>query len=82
MKEAVGTSLMIISLKSLIGFLGDLGTAAVIDWRLLLSFSGLAGIGIFIGSFLSNYIEGRRLQVAFGGFVLVMGSVILLKEIL
>jgi uncharacterized membrane protein YfcA len=51
MKLAVGTSLFIIAAKSLIGFIGDLQGAQVIDWTLLGTFTGLAGIGIFIGIF-------------------------------
>jgi len=53
MKMAVGTSLLIIAAKSLIGFLGDLSTQTI-DWQLLLIFTGLSIIGIFIGSALSK----------------------------
>lgn len=83
MKKAIGTSLLIIALKSLIGFLGDVSQESqVIDWQLLLTVTGLAVIGIFIGSKLSNKIEGDRLKKSFGWFVLVMGVFIFLKELL
>jgi uncharacterized membrane protein YfcA len=79
MKAAVGTSLFIIALNSLIGFFGSLHGAHV-QWTLLASISALAIGGIFIGTSLARRIEGRRLKPAFGWFVLVMGVVVLLKE--
>jgi hypothetical protein len=80
MKEAVGTSLMIIAAKSLIGFTGDL-TSMNINWSLLMSVTGIAISGIFAGNYLSNKIEANRLKYAFGWFVLAMGIYILLKEL-
>lgn len=79
MKEAVGTSLVIIAAKSLIGFLGE-GGSTVIDWTLLLSVSGFAIAGIFIGTLLSGKIDGAKLKPAFGYFVLIMGLYIIIKE--
>jgi uncharacterized protein len=81
MKMAVGTSLLIIAAKSLIGFLGDLGNQ-VIDWKLLLIFTGLSVVGIFIGSSLSKKINEKVLKRGFGWFVLVMGIYIIAKELL
>lgn len=80
MKMAIGTSLLIISIKSLIGFTGDLATREV-DWTFLAIFSALAVAGIFLGSYLSNFIPGKKLKPAFGWFVLVMGVYILTKEL-
>ena len=81
MKIAVGTSLMIIAIKSLIGFIGDLEASMQIDWSLLIIFSVLAIIGIFIGSYLSNKISNKKLKPAFGWFVLVMSIYIIVKEL-
>lgn len=81
MKMAVGTSLLIIAVKSLIGFLGDIQNHAI-DWTFLLSFAALAIVGIFLGSKLSNFIPGQKLKPAFGWFVLIMGIYILGKELL
>lgn len=81
MKEAVGTSLVIIAAKSLIGFLGE-GGDAVIDWFLLASVSAFASGGIFIGLYLSKKIDGAKLKPIFGWFVLMMGIYIILKETL
>ena len=79
MKEAVGTSLVIIAAKSLIGFLGE-GSETVINWPFLATVSIFAIIGIFIGMSLSKRINREKLKPAFGWFVLVMGIFIILRE--
>jgi len=81
MKQAVGTSLVIIALKSLIGFLGDLGGELVIDYQFMLIFSLFAMVGILIGSYLTRFVSDEKLKPAFGWFVLVMGVFILFKEL-
>jgi hypothetical protein len=80
MKLAVGTSLLIIAANSLIGFTGDIGQINI-EWVFLFKFSIFAIAGIFIGSYLSNYISGAKLKPAFGWFVLVMGVYIISREI-
>lgn len=80
MKMAVGTSLVIIAAKSLIGFLGDLGHLKI-DWLFLTIISSLSVAGIFIGSFLSTKVDAVKLKKSFGWFVLGMGIFILVKEI-
>lgn len=80
MKQAVGTSLLIIAAKSLFGFLGDLSHYKL-DWVLLGSVTVLAIAGIFLGNRLSRKIDGAKLKKAFGWFVLVMGIYILFKEL-
>ncbi|MCF8202814.1 MAG: sulfite exporter TauE/SafE family protein [Crocinitomicaceae bacterium] len=82
MKQAVGTSLLIIAAKSLIGFTGDVSeNAANMDWVLLSIVTGLAIIGIFIGNQLSKKVDGAALKKGFGWFVLVMGIYIIIKEL-
>lgn len=80
MKQAIGTSLLIIAAKSLIGFTGDPGKEAM-DWTLLLSVTGLAIAGIFIGNAISKKLSPEGLKKGFGWFVLVMGIYIIIKEI-
>lgn len=82
MKQAVGTSLIIIASKSLLGFLGDLGRGQMIDWTFLFIFSAIAVVGIFAGAALSKKISGDKLKPAFGWFVLVMGIYIIVKTLL
>jgi hypothetical protein len=81
MKEAVGTSLVIIAAKSLIGFFGE-GGETIINWNLLASVSAFATVGIFIGIYLSKKIDGAKLKPIFGWFVLIMGVYIIIKETL
>ncbi len=80
MKQAVGTSLLIIAAKSLIGFTGDLGNSTM-NWTLLLSVSALAIAGIFLGDRLSKRIDGNQLKKGFGWFVLVMGLYIIIQQL-
>ena len=81
MKQAVGTSLLIIAAKSLFGFLGDLSHYHL-DWLLLGSVTLLAIAGIFLGNRLSRKVDGDKLKKAFGWFVLVMGIYILVRELI
>jgi uncharacterized membrane protein YfcA len=86
MKMAVGTSLLIIAIKSLIGFLGDLGNPQIgggngIDWSFLIVFTAIAIAGIFVGTWLSQYISGNKLKKGFGWFVLIMAIYILSERI-
>ena len=80
MKKAVATSLLIIAIKSLIGFIGDVENQ-FIDWPFLLMFTAISVIGIFIGIWLNKFIDGKRLKTAFGWFVLIMGIYIIFMEL-
>jgi uncharacterized membrane protein YfcA len=82
MKQAVGTSLLIITINSTIGFAGDLYIGTPIDYSFLLGISAMALIGMLIGSQLSKKIDGTKLKPLFGWFVLVMGIYIIAKEVL
>ncbi|UEG50130.1 sulfite exporter TauE/SafE family protein [Ferruginibacter lapsinanis] len=79
MKQAIGTSLLIIALNSMIGFAGDAGHF-IIDWKLLLAITSMAVVGIFIGGYLGRKIDGNKLKKTFGWFVLLMGVYIIIKE--
>ena len=80
MKKAVGTSLLIIALNSLIGFTGDLSHIDI-NWKFLISISLIAVAGIFIGGALAKKISGPKLKKGFGWFVLIMGVYIIVKEL-
>lgn len=82
MKKAVGTSLVIIAVKSLFGFVGDLSTHSEIDWNFLLVFSAISMGGIIMGTMLSKRMSGEFLKPAFGWFVLVMGVYVLSAELI
>lgn len=80
MKKAVGTSLFIIALNTLTGFLGDLQNIDI-DWNFLLSFSLISIFGIFAGTYLQKFINEKQLRRGFGIFVLLMALFIFSKEI-
>lgn len=81
MKIAVGTSLLIIGINSLLGFLFSFKQFNY-DWTVLIIFTALAIVGIFIGSKLSERISGSSLKKGFGGFVLVMALWIIIYELI
>jgi hypothetical protein len=81
MKQAVGTSIFIIFINSLIGFGGDLLGGVALNYHLLLLISAMAIIGLFIGMQLSKKITSAKLKPIFGWFVLIMGLIIIIKEI-
>ncbi|WP_142783487.1 sulfite exporter TauE/SafE family protein [Changchengzhania lutea] len=80
MKKAVGTSLVIVAINSLIGFIGDVQTLDI-EWVFLLTFSLISVVGIVIGVFLSKFISGAKLKKSFGFFTLFMAVYIIYKEI-
>ncbi len=80
MKRAVATSLLIIAVKSLIGFLGDLGNIDI-NWSFLLSFTSISVLGIILGIWLNNFIDSKKLKKLFGYFVLLMSIFIIIKEL-
>ncbi len=82
MKKAVGTSLLIIALKSLFGFTGDLGSGLPLDIPFMLMFAGFATVGIIAGTLISKHISNQQLKPAFGWFVLAMGIYIISKELI
>ena len=80
MKNAVGTSLFIIAINSLLGFVGDIINGIIIDYNLLFGLSCMAIIGVITGTFLLSKIKSNRLKPAFGWFVLIVGMFILFNE--
>ncbi|PIQ23413.1 permease [bacterium (Candidatus Blackallbacteria) CG17_big_fil_post_rev_8_21_14_2_50_48_46] len=79
MKEAVATSLLVISIKSLFGFMGDLGGDRQLDWMFLGGFSVFTIVGALLGTWVSKFVSSEKLKPAFGWFVLVMGIFVLLN---
>lgn len=79
MKTAVGTSLLIVAVNSLMGFLFSLSQNSI-EWKFLLSIAFIAVLGILIGSYFSSKIKSNILKPAFGWFILVVGVYIILKE--
>ena len=80
MKQAVGTSLSIVALKSFAGFAGYAG-AVEINYPLMASFTGVAIVGSIIGSLISNRLPAALLKRGFGIFLVFVASYILLKSV-
>ena len=80
MKKAIGTSMLIISMNSILGFISS-EKIAEINWEFLLIFTAIAVIGMFLGILISKKIDGKKLKPIFGWFVLSMGIYIILKEV-
>jgi len=79
MKTAVGTSLLVIAINSIFGFVFSIGHFTL-NWTLLFSFTALAIAGVFAGSLIAARMDGNVLKKWFGWFVLAMSIYILTKE--
>jgi uncharacterized membrane protein YfcA len=79
MKEAVGTSLLIIALKSFAGFAGYLPQVEV-DWEFMAGFTAVAIVGIWIGAYVVQFILQKVLRRAFSILLIVMAIAILYQN--
>ncbi|MGV3764389.1 sulfite exporter TauE/SafE family protein [Parapedobacter sp.] len=80
MRVAIGTSLFIVTINSLVGFAGDIGHV-YIDWPFLFTILAITVCGVFVGTAIGRRIPGERLRSGFGWFVLTMGIYILSREL-
>lgn len=80
-KEAIGTSLAVIAINSLVGFKGDLAAGIPLDWPLLGTFLGLTLIGMWLGTSLAAKVDGAKLKKLFGVFTLLVGIAVLAQEL-
>ena len=79
-KKAIGTSLVIIAIKSILGFfLGD-ALIMLVDWKFLIVFTTLTIMGMFLGIYIGKFINGNKLKKGFGYFVLLMAVFVLITE--
>jgi uncharacterized protein len=81
MKQAVGTSLFVIALQSLLGVAGDYNMLAQINLSLFFAMALLAIVGMSLGTKIRNRLSQTKLKLGFGIFVLVMGVFILFQEL-
>ncbi|MCF8526262.1 MAG: sulfite exporter TauE/SafE family protein [Candidatus Nanopelagicales bacterium] len=80
MPIAVGTSLLVIGMKSFAGFAGYASSVSI-DWQVTLLVTAGAIVGAFVGSAIAGRIHPDRLRKGFGWFVLAMAAVILAQEL-
>lgn len=81
MKKAIGTSLVIITINSIAGFVGDLGTSMQMNYPFIALVSGFAIAGVFVGTYLTKFLNGGKLKAGFGWFALTVAIFIVGKEI-
>jgi uncharacterized membrane protein YfcA len=79
MKQAVGTSLLVIAMKSAAGFAGYLGQVEV-EWGFMALFTAVAITGILLGTYLVRFVSQHALQRAFAVFLVLMGTFILYQN--
>jgi uncharacterized membrane protein YfcA len=79
MAVAVGTSLLVIAMKSFAG-LGGYLLSVQLDWPVVLAFTAIAVAGSFVGSALAGRIPETALRKGFGIFVLVVGAFVIVQE--
>lgn len=79
MKQAIGTSLLVIAMNAASGFAGYLGHVDV-PWRFMAGFTGMAVLGILAGTWLVRFVSPRTLKQSFALFLIVMGSFILYRN--
>jgi uncharacterized protein len=80
-KKAIGTSLVIVAINSLVGFSGNIGSQSI-NWLVLLSISAMSVAGIIVGSAMAGKFSAAKLKPAFGWFTLVVGVFVLVKELI
>ncbi|NJL37755.1 MAG: sulfite exporter TauE/SafE family protein [Leptolyngbyaceae cyanobacterium RM2_2_4] len=79
MRQAIGTSLLIIALNAVAGLAGYLGKVTI-DWPVTISFTLAASLGVLIGSRLSQLVSVKHLQKGFGYFLLAVAVLVLMQN--
>jgi hypothetical protein len=79
MKQAIGTSLLIIAGNSIAGLLGYWGHISL-NWNLTVSFTVAAALGTVLGGYLGQFVSARQLQKGFGYFLIAIASFVLVKN--
>lgn len=79
MKQAVGTSLLVIAMKSFAGFIGYMGQVEI-QWGFMAGFTAVAVVGILAGTYLVRFVSQAALKRAFAVFLVVMGTFILYQN--
>ena len=80
-KEAVGSSLLIITLNALSGFAGNIGQVAI-DWPLVGMFTSVTAIGAILGTRLNPYVPQVRIKQGFALLILVLLAIQVLRAFL
>jgi uncharacterized membrane protein YfcA len=79
MKQAVGTSLLVIAMNSASGFAGYFG-AVDVPWGFLAAFTSVAIVGIVVGTYLVPFVSAAALKRGFAVFLLAVGALMLYQK--
>ena len=80
-KVAVGSSLLIITMHALSGFVGYMGGHVPIDWPLVGGFTTIAAVGALLGTRLVRYVPQRRIKQGFALLILVLGAYVIARSL-
>src|SRR5687768_5330756 len=80
-KEAVGTSLLVITLNALSGFAGYIGEVPI-DWPLVGSFTGVAAVGAVIGARMNRHVPQVRIKQGFALLILTLWTYVMVRTLL
>lgn len=80
MKKAVGTTLVVIALNSILGFSGHVFNKPI-DWSFIVPFAVISIAGILLGIYLSKFVSGAKLKKGFAAFVFLMAGFIIFREL-
>ena len=80
MKKAVATSLVLIAINSFLGLLGDWRHINLFDWNMLLEYTSLTILGVFMGFYLSTKINGKSLKRIFAVGIMLVAIFVLMTE--
>ena len=80
-RVAIGTSLLIIAINSIFGFVADAKNSIIIDWHFLMIFASAAIAGVLSGTYYSKKISPPYLKKGFGYFLLATSAYIFAQEV-
>jgi uncharacterized membrane protein YfcA len=80
-KEAVGTSLLVITLNALSGFVGYIGEVPI-DWALVGSFTGIAALGAILGTRLNRHVPQVRIKQGFALLILTLWTIVMVRSLM
>jgi uncharacterized membrane protein YfcA len=79
-REAVGSSLLIIALNGLSGFVGYIDVVPIY-WKLVVEFTGLAAVGAVIGTMVAPRVPQRRIKQGFAVTILLLGALVVARRV-
>lgn len=79
-REAVGSSLMIIAMNTLTGFAANIGQVPI-DWPLVGTFTGVTAVGTVIGTRLNRYVSQVRIKQGFALLILTLGTYLVISQL-